>query len=292
VESRVLRGAVVRDAVFADLQRKVQARVRPPGLAVILVGNDPASQVYVRHKSKGCEQVGFRQQTIRLPAETPQEEVLDRIARLNADPATDGILVQLPLPAHIDAEQVLLALDPRKDVDGFHPENLGRLVSGRPRFVPCTPKGILRLLAHHGVSVAGQRVAVIGRSIIVGRPLALLLSLKGPAGDATVTLCHSSTRDLPAVVQEADIVVAAMGVPGGLDRRHVRRGAVVVDVGINRIDDPAARSGRRLVGDVAPEALAGWAAAYTPVPGGVGPMTIAMLLENTWEAMVARESTA
>ena len=292
MESRVLRGTPVRDAVFAELQDKLRASARPPGLAVILVGDDPASQVYVSHKSKGCEKVGFRHETIRLPADTRQEEILDCIARLNGDPATDGILVQLPLPGHVVVERVLLALDPHKDVDGFHPENLGRLVSDRPRFVPCTPKGILRLLAHHGVSVAGRRVAIVGRSLLVGRPLALLLSRKGPAGDATVTLCHSRTPDLAAVVQEADIVVAAMGVPGGLDRRHVRRGAVVVDVGINRIDDPAARGGTRLVGDVAPEALEDWASAYTPVPGGVGPMTIAMLLENTWEAMVSRESTA
>jgi methylenetetrahydrofolate dehydrogenase (NADP+)/methenyltetrahydrofolate cyclohydrolase len=292
VESRVLRGTVVRDAVLADLQGKVKASARPPGLTVILVGDDPASQVYVRHKSKGCEQVGFQHETIRFAADTRQEEVLDCIERLNVDPATDGILVQLPLPTQMAAERVLPALDPCKDVDGFHPENLGRLVSGRPRFIPCTPKGILRLLEYHGVPVAGQRVAVVGRSVIVGRPLALLLSLKGPAGDATVTICHSATRDLAAVSREADIVVAAMGVPGALDRRHVREGAVVVDVGINRVDDPATKSGTRLVGDVAPEALEGWAAAYTPVPGGVGPMTIAMLLENTWQAMVQRESAS
>ncbi len=211
--------------------------------------------------------------------------MLDLIAALNADPAIHGILVQLPLPRGLDQERILLSVDPAKDVDGFHPENLGRLVAGHPRFVPCTPKGILRLLAHYDLPVAGKNVAVVGRSVIVGRPLSLLMSLKSDEGNATVTMCHSGTRNLAEVTRRADVVVAAIGVPRALGRDEIGAGAVVVDVGINRIDAPERTSGTRLVGDVDAAALMGHAAALTPVPGGVGPMTIAMLLENTWEAM-------
>jgi methylenetetrahydrofolate dehydrogenase (NADP+)/methenyltetrahydrofolate cyclohydrolase len=284
-----LKGKPVRDAVFAELKEKVAAAQRRPGLAVVLVGDDPASAVYVSHKEKGCEEVGFHHVTHRLPVDTPQGRLLDLVAALNADPAIDGILIQLPLPAHLDQDAVLLAVDPRKDVDGFHPENLGRLVAGSPRFVPCTPKGILRLLAHYEVPVAGRSVAVLGRSVIVGRPLSLLLSLKGAMGDATVTMCHSRTPDLARVTAAADIVVAAIGVPRFVTREFVRPGAVVVDVGINRIDDPSHPRGTRLVGDVDHDALVGHACALTPVPGGVGPMTIAMLLGNTFEAMALAE---
>ncbi len=195
----------------------------------------------------------------------------------------------MPLPGHLDGDRVLLAVDPAKDVDGFHPENLGRLVSGRPRAVACTPKGVLRLLAHYDIPVAGQRVAVVGRSVIVGRPMALLLNLKATMGDATVIMCHSRTPDLAAETRRADVLVAALGRPEFLTREHVAPGAVVVDVGINRVDDPAASKGYRLVGDVAAADLDGHAAALTPVPGGVGPMTIAMLLENTWDAMLRRD---
>jgi len=290
LETRLLKGKPVRDVVFAELKEKVAAAPRPPGLAVVLVGGDPASAVYVKHKEKGCVEVGFHHVTHRLPATTGQDELLALIGTLNADPAIDGILVQLPLPPGLDEEAVLFAVDPAKDVDGFHPENLGRLVAGNPRFVPCTPKGILRLLTHYGVSVAGRNVAIVGRSVIVGRPLALLLALKADPGNATVTLCHSGTRDLPAVTSAADVVIAAIGVPRFLGPDHVGEGAVVVDVGINRIDDPDHPKGTRLVGDVDAAAVKGRAAALTPVPGGVGPMTIAMLLENTWEAMLARES--
>ncbi|MBE0567117.1 MAG: bifunctional methylenetetrahydrofolate dehydrogenase/methenyltetrahydrofolate cyclohydrolase FolD [Krumholzibacteria bacterium] len=281
----LLKGKPVRDAVFAELSRLVAAAPRRPGLAVVLVGEDAASAVYVSHKEKGCDEVGFHHVTHRLPADTAQSELLALIGGLNADPAIDGILVQLPLPAHLDQAAVLLAVDPRKDVDGFHPENLGRLVAGSPRFVPCTPKGIVRLLEHYQVPVRGRTVAVIGRSVIVGRPLSLLLSLKGAMGDATVTMCHSRTPDLPRVCAAADIVVAAIGVPRFVTRDFVRAGAVVVDVGINRIDDPGHPKGTRLVGDADYEGLLGHAGALTPVPGGVGPMTIAMLLGNTWEAM-------
>jgi methylenetetrahydrofolate dehydrogenase (NADP+) / methenyltetrahydrofolate cyclohydrolase len=287
--TRQLLGLPVRDAVLTEIKRKVAGAARPPGLAVVLVGDDPASRVYVRNKEKGCEEVGFHHVTHRLPAEADESEVLALIAALNADPDLDGILVQVPLPAHLDGDRLLAAVDPRKDVDGFHPLNLGLLVAGRPRTVACTPKGVLRLLAHYQIPVAGRRVAIVGRSVIVGRPLALLLNLKGSQGDATVTMCHSRTPGLATITREADIVVAAMGVPAAIGREHVKAGAVVVDVGMNRVPDATARSGFRFVGDVDAAALAGHAGALTPVPGGIGPMTIAMLLENTWEAMVREE---
>ncbi|MBM4131089.1 bifunctional 5,10-methylenetetrahydrofolate dehydrogenase/5,10-methenyltetrahydrofolate cyclohydrolase [bacterium] len=287
----MLKGAPVRDAVFAELKVKVAAARRRPGLAVILAGDDPASAVYVSHKAKGCDEVGFHHVTHRLPAETTQAALLALVAQLNADPAIDGILVQLPLPKGIDQEAVLLAVDPLKDVDGFHPANLGRLVAGHPRFVPCTPKGIIRLLRHYELPTAGRRVAVVGRSVIVGRPLSLLLSLKGAFGDATVTMCHSATRDLPAVTSACDVVVAAMGAPRALGAAHIGPGAVVIDVGINRVADPTRPAGERLVGDVDEAAVRGRAGALTPVPGGIGPMTIAMLLENTWEAYARAEGS-
>ncbi len=289
MDTLMLKGGPVRDQVFAELKEKVAAAPRRPGLAVVLVGDDAASAVYVSHKEKGCEEVGFHHVTYRMPADSTQEQVLARVQELNADGAIDGILVQLPLPGHLDQEQILLAVDPAKDVDGFHPENLGRLTAGHPRFVPCTPKGVLRLLAHHDISLAGKHVAIVGRSVIVGRPLAMLMSLKRDDANATVSLCHSGTRDLAAITRSADVVVAAIGVPRFLGRDEIAEGAVVVDVGINRIDAPERKSGTRLVGDVDQEALKGHVAALTPVPGGVGPMTIAMLLENTWEAMCRAE---
>ena len=289
METQLLKGIPVRDAVFAELKTKMARAPRRPGLAVVLVGDDPASAVYVSHKEKGCDEVGFHHVTHRLPATTPETEVLDLIDQLNRDAAIDGILVQLPLPKGMDQDKVLLSVRPDKDVDGFHPVNLGRLVAGNPGFVPCTPKGILRMLEHYDIPVAGCNVAVVGRSVIVGRPLSLLLSLKGRSGNATVTMCHSGTRDLAAVTRAADIVVAAVGVPRMLGPDAIGAGAVVVDVGINRIDAPERKSGTRLVGDVDYDALLGHAGALTPVPGGVGPMTIAMLLENTWEAMCRAE---
>jgi methylenetetrahydrofolate dehydrogenase (NADP+)/methenyltetrahydrofolate cyclohydrolase len=283
-----LLGQEVRDAVLADLKSRVARSTRPPGLAVVLVGEDPASCVYVKHKAQACAEVGFRQVTQRFAATATEPEILACIAELNNAADIDGILVQLPLPGHIQPERVLMAVNPRKDVDGFHPENLGLLTAGRPRFIPCTPLGIVRLLQHYAIPCAGRHVVIVGRSLIVGRPLALLLSLKSPEANATVTICHSGTRDLAAVTSGADILVAAMGSAGALDRRHVGRGAVVIDVGINRVRDASRKTGWRLVGDVSGEALADWAAAYTPVPGGVGPMTIAMLLANTWQAMRLR----
>ncbi len=291
MESRKLSGAVVRDAIFEELARDVEARGCNPGLAVVLVGDDPASRVYVASKGRACEKLGFHHVTHHLPAETGASEILQLIATLNDAAHIHGILVQIPLPGHIDATRVQAAVSPQKDVDGFHPANLGRLLAGHPGFVPCTPLGIVEMLRHHGVELPGREVAIVGRSVIVGRPLAMLLSLKTELGNATVTLCHSATRDLAAVTRRADVVVAAMGVSHALGREHITEGAVVVDVGINRLEDATAKKGYRLVGDVAPEALDGWASAYTPVPGGVGLMTIAMLMRNTWDAMVQQEQT-
>ena len=224
MDTLMLKGGPVRDQVFAELKEKVAAAPRRPGLAVVLVGDDAASAVYVSHKEKGCEEVGFHHVTYRMPADSTQEQVLARVQELNADGAIDGILVQLPLPGHLDQEQILLAVDPAKDVDGFHPENLGRLTAGHPRFVPCTPKGVLRLLAHHDISLAGKHVAIVGRSVIVGRPLAMLMSLKRDDANATVSLCHSGTRDLAAITRSADVVVAAIGVPRFLGRDEIAEG--------------------------------------------------------------------
>ena len=289
METLLLKGKPVRDQVFAELKEKVATAPRKPGLAVILVGEDPASSVYVGHKEKGCEEVGFHHETHRLDATTDETTLLALIEKLNNDAAIDGILIQLPLPKGLDQDRILLAVDPAKDVDGFHPENLGRLVSGSPRFVPCTPKGILRLLTHYNIPMSGKNVAVVGRSVIVGRPLTLLLSLKREDANATVTICHSGTKNLAEITSRADVVVAAIGVPRALGPDEIAEGAIVVDVGINRIDAPERPRGTRLVGDVDFSALKGRVAAMTPVPGGVGPMTIAMLLENTWEAMCQAE---
>jgi len=289
LDTTLLKGIPVRDAVFAELKVKIARGPRRPGLAVVLVGDDPASAVYVSHKEKGCDEVGFHHVTHRLAADTSETEVLALIDQLNCDGAIDGILVQLPLPRGMNQDKILLAVSAAKDVDGFHPINLGRLVAGNPGFVPCTPKGILRLLSHYDIPLAGKNVAVVGRSVIVGRPLSLLLSLKRADANATVTMCHSGTQNLSDVTRTADVVIAAIGVPRLLGRAAVAAGAVVVDVGINRIAAPERKSGSRLVGDVDFDDLLGHAAAMTPVPGGVGPMTIAMLLENTWEAMCQSE---
>jgi methylenetetrahydrofolate dehydrogenase (NADP+)/methenyltetrahydrofolate cyclohydrolase len=271
-------------AVAAALRTALAARVATlpfrPGLAVVLVGDDPASAVYVRNKDRAAASVGIAVQTIRLPAETAQALLLDRIAALNADAAVDGILVQLPLPPQIDARAVIAAIDPAKDVDGLHPVNAGRLASGDPALVPCTPLGVMKLLAAAGVALAGARALVLGRSVLVGRPLgALLLN-----ADATVTIAHSRTSDLAAECRRADVLVAAVGRPELVRGDWVKPGAVVIDVGINRRDDGS------LVGDLAFEACRAVASAITPVPGGVGPMTIACLLENTVQAALDRAS--
>jgi methylenetetrahydrofolate dehydrogenase (NADP+)/methenyltetrahydrofolate cyclohydrolase len=249
-----------------------------PGLRVVRVGEDPASGVYVRNKDRAALEAGFDSATIHLPASTSEAALLAEIARLNADPTVDGILVQLPLPDHIRAEAAIAAVDPAKDVDGFHPLNAGRLAAGQPGLVPCTPRGVMHLLAESGVKLAGARALVLGRSQIVGRPMAQLLL----GADCTVTIAHSRTRDLPAECRRAEILIAAAGKPEMVRGDWVAPGAVVIDVGINRLADG------RLVGDVAFTEAAAHAGAITPVPGGVGPMTIACLLENTLEAALAR----
>lgn len=280
----VALGKAIRQEVAQEVARLAQAGIKP-GLAVVLVGEDPASQVYVRSKGKACEEAGMHSVTIRLPAETSQAELLAAIDRLNADPAIHGMLVQLPLPKGMNSEQVLRRIDPRKDVDGFHPENVGKLVTGDPTaFRPATPYGVQQMLIRSGIETKGAHAVIIGRSNIVGKPMANLLIQQGPGGDATVTVCHSRTRDLPAIARQADILIAAIGKAEFVTADMVRPGAVVIDVGINRVDDPTRERGYRLCGDVAFEPVAAIASAITPVPGGVGPMTIAMLLKNTLQA--------
>ena len=271
----------IRARIAAEVAELKAATGIVPGLAAVLVGDNPASAVYVRNKSKACDAAGMNSWTHRLPAETTQTELLAVVAGLNADPAVSGILVQLPLPKQIDESVIIRAIDPAKDVDCFHPENLGLLAAGQPRFLPCTPYGVVKMLEHDGIDTKGQSVVVVGRSNIVGKPLALMLMQKRTArnptgGDATVTVAHSNTKNLAALLRTAEIVVAAIGIPGFITADMVMPGAVVVDVGINRVGD-------RLVGDVDPGV---WevASAMTPVPGGVGPMTITMLLQNTLTA--------
>ena len=274
--------ARIREQIAAEVQQRVEAGLPRPGLATVLVGDNPASQIYVRMKHKACEQVGIQSFGRVLPADASQEDVEAVVEELNADPRVHGILVQLPLPAGLDEERVLGRIRLEKDVDGFHPLNIGRLAQkGRePLFVPCTPAGIMVLLEESGVQLEGAHAVVLGRSNIVGMPAALLLLRR----NATVTVCHSRTRDLPAVTRQADVLIAAVGRPEMVRGDWVKPGAVVIDVGVNRVEDPTAKKGYRLVGDVAFDEVKEVAAAITPVPGGVGPMTIAMLLKNTLRA--------
>jgi methylenetetrahydrofolate dehydrogenase (NADP+)/methenyltetrahydrofolate cyclohydrolase len=284
--SSVIDGKSVAAAVLEECRAEVvelKSRGITPGLAVVLVGEDPASQVYVGSKARTCVDLGIYSRKIELPATTTQDELIAVVRELNADPAIHGILVQSPPPKHIDEEAVIRAIDPRKDVDGFHPENVAKLaLEDKTGFVPCTPAGCMRLLAAAGVKTAGAEAVVIGRSMIVGKPMALLLMAKG--SDATVTVAHSRSRDLPAICRRADIVIAAVGRPEMVKADWVKDGAVVIDVGINRIEDPSKKSGYRLVGDVAYAEVAPKCSAITPVPGGVGPMTIALLMKNTLQA--------
>jgi methylenetetrahydrofolate dehydrogenase (NADP+) / methenyltetrahydrofolate cyclohydrolase len=282
--ARILDGKSLAATIRAGLKQKVAAlaqRGTRPGLAVILAGDDAASRVYVRNKSLASEEIGVRSQQIDYPAAVTQEELIGRIKELNADSAVHGILVQLPLPKHVDAARVLSAVDPEKDVDGFHEQNLGALLAGRPEVIPCTPMGVMRLIEQAGIPLAGRSAVVIGRSNIVGKPLALLLLQK----DATVTICHSKTQDLKALCRNADVLVAAIGRAKLVTADMVKPGACVIDVGINRLP------GGKLAGDVdfsAVSEIAGW---ITPVPGGVGPMTIAMLLENCVRAASRKPAT-
>ena len=292
--ARILDGAATARAIRAELAPRVAAlaaRGARPGLGVLLVGDDPASAVYVRSKTRAADELGLHHETVRLPATATTAEVATAVEAYNARPEIHGILVQLPLPPQVDAARVLRLVDPAKDVDGFHPENVGLLVQKRPRFVPCTPAGIMELLAREGIVLAGRRAVVLGRSDIVGKPMALLLM----HADATVTIAHTKTRDLAAVTREADLLVAAAGRAGLVRGEHVTPGAVVIDVGMNRVQDPALarelldperlaefeKKGYALVGDVNAREVRERAGAITPVPGGVGPLTIALLMKNT-----------
>lgn len=285
---QLIDGRVIAEKVYVDLRNDIaqlKARGITPGLAVVLVGDDPASRAYVRSKDKMCRELGLHSLKLELPASTTQNELLNRVEELNGDTKIHGILVQSPPPAQIDEAAIVRALDPRKDVDGFHPENVAKLVlDDSSGFVPCTPLGVQRLLIESKVEITGAHVVILGRSMIVGKPLALLLMQKKVNANATVTVVHSRSRNLSEITRSADIIVAAIGRAGFLKADHLRDGVVVIDVGINRVDDPVAERGYRLVGDVAFDEVSRKASAITPVPGGVGPMTIAMLMSNTVKA--------
>jgi methylenetetrahydrofolate dehydrogenase (NADP+)/methenyltetrahydrofolate cyclohydrolase len=286
--TNLIDGRAIAEKVYADLRGEIaelKARGLTPGLAVVLVGDDPASRAYVRSKDKMSRELGLHSRKLELPATTTQAELLAHVNDLNRDARIHGILVQSPPPPQIDEAAIIRALDPRKDVDGFHPENVARLTLGDATgFVPCTPLGIQRLLVESGAEIAGAHVVVLGRSMIVGKPIALLLMQKGRGGDATVTVAHSRTRNLSEITRSADILIAAIGRAHFVKAEHVRENAIVVDVGINRVEDATKERGYRLVGDVDFDAVSPKAKAITPVPGGVGPMTIAMLMSNTVKA--------
>ncbi len=284
MSAKIIDGKQVAQEMRAELQEEV-ARLAAdgvvPGLGVVLVGEDPASQSYVTAKERACEKIGIYSEDNRLPAETSQEELLAIVERMNNDPKINGILVQLPLPKHIDESAVLLAIKPEKDVDGFHPVNLGKMVIGEDCFLPCTPHGILQLLSRSGTQTEGAHVVVVGRSNIVGKPVANMLIQKKEGANATVTVCHTRTRDMGAMTRQADILIVAAGRPNTVTADMVQDGVVVIDVGVNRVEDATKKRGYRLVGDVDFEGVSEKASMITPVPGGVGPMTITMLLYNT-----------
>src|SRR2546429_1313124 len=284
----LIDGRSIAEKVYVDLRREIadlKSKGVTPGLAVVLVGDNPASRTYVRSKDKMSRELGLHSVKLELPAETTQSELVARIEELNRDPKVHGILVQSPPPKQIDEAAIVRALDPRKDVDGFHPPNVAKLAMGDPSgFVPCTPLGVQRLLIETKIDIAGAHVVVLGRSMIVGKPVALLLMQKAKGGDATVTVAHSRTKNLEEITRSADILIAAIGRAHFVKANHVREGAVVIDVGINRVEDKTSGRGYRLVGDVAFDEVAPKCRAITPVPGGVGPMTIAMLMSNTVKA--------
>jgi methylenetetrahydrofolate dehydrogenase (NADP+)/methenyltetrahydrofolate cyclohydrolase len=285
--AKIIDGRQIAAGMRVELKAEVEKLKQKgvvPGLGVILVGEDPASQSYITAKERACEEIGIYSDDNRLPADASQWDMIGLINRMNSDPKIHGILVQLPLPKHIDESQVLLAISPRKDVDGFHPINIGKMVAGQKAFLPCTPHGIIQLLLHSGVKIEGAHVVIVGRSNIVGKPLANMLIQKSPTGNATVTVCHTRTKNLAGHTLRADIIVAAAGSPGAITADMVKEGAVVIDVGVNRVEDAASAKGYRLVGDVDFEKVKEKASLITPVPGGVGPMTITMLLYNTVEA--------
>jgi len=285
--ARIIDGKQVAAEMRAELKAEVARLTEQgvvPGLGVILVGDDPASRSYVTSKERACEELGIYSDDNRLPAETTQAELLALVRRMNEDAKINGILVQLPLPAQLDESEVLLAIDPSKDVDGFHPVSVGKMMIGEKAFLPCTPHGVVQLLLRSGVTIEGAHVVIVGRSNIVGKPLANMLIQKNATGNATVTVCHTRTKDLAAYTRQADIVIAAAGRPNTITADMVKDGAVVIDVGVNRVEDATRKRGYRLVGDVDFEAVKEKASLITPVPGGVGPMTITMLLYNTVES--------
>jgi methylenetetrahydrofolate dehydrogenase (NADP+)/methenyltetrahydrofolate cyclohydrolase len=286
--SQLIEGRIIAERVYAQLRGEIaelKKSGRTPGLAVVLVGDNPASRAYVRSKDKMCRELGLHSVKLELPADTTEKALLARVEELNRDPAIHGILVQSPPPKHIDEAVIVRAIDPAKDVDGFHPANVAKLALGdESGFVPCTPLGCQRLLIESGIEIAGAHVVVLGRSMIVGKPLALLLMRKGKGGDATVTVVHSRSKRLAEITRSADILIAAIGQPEFVRAEDVREDAVVIDVGINRVDDATMERGYRLVGDVAFAEVSEKVSAITPVPGGVGPMTIAMLMANTVRA--------
>jgi len=287
VAAAIISGNDIAKSIRAEIKAevdKMKAKGIEPGLVVIIVGEDPASQVYVRKKGEACNDMGVCSETIRLPASTSEDELLKLVDKYNKDPKFDGILVQLPLPKHISEEKVLLRIDPGKDVDGFHPINVGKMVVGAEAYLPCTPHGVQELLMRSGNDPAGKHVVVLGRSNIVGKPVACILIQKAKGADATVTICHSRTKNIGEMTRQADILIAAIGQPNFVKADMVKEGVVVIDVGVNRINDPTAKSGTRLVGDVDFAAVSMKAKAITPVPGGVGPMTITMLMKNTVQA--------
>ncbi len=285
--AKIISGKEISQEIKEELRERVAAlegRGVTPGLAMVRVGDDPASVSYVRQKEKTSREVGIYSETIVLPEDTPESALLDKVEELNRDERFHGILVQLPLPGHIDQKRVIEAIDPQKDVDCFHPLNVGRMFVGDPYLLPCTPHGVWQMLIRSGYSPEGKRVVICGRSNLVGKPLFAILVQKVPGANATVTICHTGTRDPAEITRQADIVVAAMGSPRALTADMVREGAVVIDVGVNRIPDPTKKSGYRLVGDADFDALVEKVEAITPVPGGVGPMTVAMLMWNTVQA--------
>jgi methylenetetrahydrofolate dehydrogenase (NADP+)/methenyltetrahydrofolate cyclohydrolase len=285
--AKIIDGKEIAQQIRGELTVEIQslkARGIVPGLGVILVGDDPASRSYVTAKEKACHEIGIYSNDNPLPATTTQAELLALIAKMNADPKINGILVQLPLPKHLNESEVLLAIDPDKDVDGFHPLNVGRMVVGEKAFLPCTPHGVLQMMVRSGVKIEGAHAVIVGRSNIVGKPLANLLMAKGKMANATVTVCHTKTKDIGYYTRQADIVIAAAGRPNTVTADMIKDGAVVIDVGVNRVEDSTKKAGFRLVGDVDFEACKAKASLITPVPGGVGPMTITMLLYNTVES--------
>jgi methylenetetrahydrofolate dehydrogenase (NADP+)/methenyltetrahydrofolate cyclohydrolase len=287
MSAKIIDGKEIARQIRAELATEVKAlkaRGIVPGLGVILVGEDPASKSYVTAKEQACHDIGLFSDDNRLPATTSQAELLALIAKMNADPRINGILVQLPLPKHLNESEVLVAISPDKDVDGFHPTNVGRMVVGEKAFLPCTPHGVLQMMSRSGVKIEGAHAVIVGRSNIVGKPLANLLMAKGAMANATVTVCHTKTKDIGYHTRQADIVIAAAGRPNTVTADMIREGAVVIDVGVNRIEDATKKAGFRLVGDVDFEACRQKASMITPVPGGVGPMTITMLLYNTVES--------